>query len=578
MNPIRTRMQRSELTQRIWALRSEFLLALVFTAVINLLMLSPTLYLLQIFDRVLTGYSLFTLIAVTLVLLFFLLVIAFSEWLRTRLLVRTGVKFDEALNQRVFKASFSARLGQDTSSANQALADLAAVRQFATGAGLFAFFDAPWSPVYIAVLYLLHPWAGYIAIVFALLFLGMALLSGRVVQEPLSDTARMGAVENDFVAAKLRNGAVIESMGMLGNLTALWEKYHQRYMKLHRRSHDATARMQSLSKFLQFLLQSLSLGVGAWLVTRGEISPGAMIAVNVLMSRATQPLNVLVSSWRNILSARDAFVRLEALLERYPELNVGIAGPEPSGHIKINGLSALVEGRPEPILKDISLLLPAGTIVGVLGPSGAGKSTLARALLGIWPDTQGDVLLDSVPIQDWNRDDLGPHLGYLPQDVELFEGSIAENVARFAEPDSAQVIAACRRAGVHEMILRFPKGYDTPVGEGGSFLSGGQRQRIGLARALYRDPKILVLDEPNANLDDVGEQAMVQALVEARERGSTVVLITHRRQVVAIMDYVLVLRDGRVALFGRRDEVMASLQAPGSAGAAPAVEQAPKPA
>lgn len=562
-------MQRSELTRRLWALRSEFLLALVFTALINLLMLAPTVYMLQIFDRVMTGQSMFTLVAVTAVFLFFLAVVAFSEWLRCRLLVRTGVKFDAALNQRVFKASFQARLNRDGEGAGQGLADLLAVRQFATGAGLFAFMDAPWTPVYILVLFLLHPWLGFISLVFALLFLGMALLSGRVVQEPLADTARMAATENAFVAAKLRNGGVIESMGMLGNLLALWQKQHQRYMALFRRSHDTTARMQSLGKFLQYLLQSLSLGAGAWLVIRGELSPGAMIASNALMSRATQPLNTLVGSWRNVLSTRTAFLRLENLLERYPEQNVGVAGPAPSGRIELRQLAAHVAGRQTPILQDVSAVFPAGSIIGVLGPSGSGKSTLARALLGIWPETRGDVLYDAVPVAAWNRDDLGPHLGYLPQDVELFEGTIAENVARFGEPDSEQVIEACKRAGVHEMVLRFPKGYDTPVGEGGSFLSGGQRQRIGLARALYRDPKILVLDEPNANLDDVGERAMVQALLDARERGSTVVLITHRRQVVAIMDHILALRDGRVTHFGTRDEVMTALQPAALAGANP---------
>lgn len=553
-------MQRSELTRRLWTLRPEFILALVFTALINLLMLSPTLYMLQVFDRVLTSYSMFTLVAVTLVFLFFLAVVAFSEWLRGRLLVRTGVKFDEALNQRVFKASFSARLNRDAAGSEQGLLDLMTMRQFATGAGLFAILDAPWTPVYIIVLFMLHPWLGYISIVFALLFLGMALLSGRVVQEPLADTARMAATENAFVAAKLRNGPVIEAMGMLENLQSLWQRAHQRYLALSRRSHDTTTRMQSLSKFLQYLLQSLSLGAGAWLVVRGELSPGAMIAANALMSRATQPLNVLVNSWRSVLGARDAFVRLEELLCRYPEQKVGVAGPAPSGRIELRQLSAHVAGRQAPILADISLTLPAGAIIGVLGPSGSGKSTLARALLGIWPETRGDVLYDSVPVQDWNRDDLGPHLGYLPQDVELFEGTIAENVARFGEPVPEQVISACKCAGVHEMILRFPRGYDTPVGEGGGFLSGGQRQRIGLARALYADPKILVLDEPNANLDDVGERAMVQALLDARQRGATVVLITHRRQVVEIMDYIVALRDGKVTHFGTRDEVVAELQ------------------
>lgn len=555
--------ERSELTRVLWGVRQEFAVAVVFSVVVNVLMLTPTLYMLQVFDRVLISHSVYTLLALTLVMLFFFSIMSFSEWMRSRLLVRTGVKLDSLLNSRVFRASFERHLRQSSGRPVQAFSDLVNVRQFLTGNGAFAFMDAPWTPIYILVLFLLHPFLGIVSIVFSLLFVAAAYFSGKVVHEPLEVAGAANMELGAFVQNKLKNAEVVESMGMLGGLRRLWLQRHRKALLLNGYAQDATSRMQAMTKFLRYGQQSLALAAGALLVIEGELTPGAMIAANVLMGRATQPLDVLVSSWRNILSVKDAFLRLEHLLEENPARPVGRAHAPVSGRIEVENLVATVPGRELPILKQLSFSVPSGAVVGVVGPSGSGKSTLARCLMGIWPYAQGQVLLDGESIDRWERDELGPYLGYLPQDVELFEGTIAENVARFGEIDSAKVIEACRRAGIHDMILRFPKGYDTPMGVGGGQLSGGQRQRVGLARAMYGNPRFVVLDEPNANLDEVGEAALVAAIKDLKQCGTTVFLITHRTHVIGVTDHLLVLKDGAIALFGETQEVLALLRGAG---------------
>ena len=323
-----------------------------------------------------------------------------------------------------------------------------------------------------------------------------------------------------------------------------------------------TSRVTAWSKFIRYTQQSFSLAVGAVLVIRGELSPGAMVAANMMMARALSPIDQLVSVWRAFATARAAFVRLEELLKEYPQRDANLRRVAPQGEVVLRDVMAIAPGRESPILKAISFAIPAGTIVAVLGPSGSGKSTLARVIMGIWPNVSGEVLLDGLPIDGWNRIELGPHLGYLPQDIELFEGSIAENIARFGELDSEKVIAAARCAGLHEMILHFPKGYDTPIGEAGSLLSGGQKQRIGLARAVYGDPAVLVLDEPNANLDDAGEAALLRTVQQLKAAGKTIFLVTHRPGIVNIADRILILQDGQLRMDGPRDAVIAALRPP----------------
>jgi ATP-binding cassette subfamily C exporter for protease/lipase len=536
---------RSELSRTLYSFRREFGYALGFTALSNLLMLTPTLYMLQIFDRVMVSYSEFTLYAVTVVLFFFLGVMSFSEWVRARLLVRLGVRLDMGLNPRVFSTAFEMRSHGYESA--QLFKNLTRLRQFLTGAGLFAILDLPWAPAYILVLFLLHPLLGVLAIVFSLILCGVAYVSSQVMKEPLEAADAAQQKENRHLDAKLRHAAVIESMGMLGNLRHAWLRRHLTSLVRGRQGQETQARMQAITGFVRMMQQSLSLAAGALLVVYGEISPGAMIAANALMSRATAPLDALVRSWKDIIAGKKAFLELEDALEEYPPRTAAtVEADTPGAAIRLQNVTARAARRSTPILKGVSLKIPAGTALGVKGPSGSGKSTLARVFLGIWPDMKGEVLLDEVPIRGLNRTELGPILGYLPQDVELFGGTIAENVARFGKINPGLVIEACQQAGVHEMILRFPKGYDTQIGDGGGFLSGGQRQRIGLARAIYGNPRLVVLDEPNANLDEAGDRALLQVVMALKARGSTLVLISHRPQIMAALDCILVVEEGRV--------------------------------
>jgi ATP-binding cassette subfamily C exporter for protease/lipase len=554
--------QRSELTSALWAFKSEFKSVGLFSMVANLLMLVPTLYMLQIYDRVLVSGSELTLLVISLIALFLLGMMAFSEWSRSRVLVRAGVRFDQQLSTRVFNASFESHLGQAQGSPARAFSDLMQIRQFLTGNGIFAFFDAPWTPIYIAVTFFLHPLLGVLAIVFAIIQGALAWFGHRQTVAPAEAAAKAGTDVGIYLQSKLRNAEVIESMGMIDNLRRRWSAAQQSFLERGAEANRTSSRVVALSKFIRYAQQSLSLGAAALLVIDGQISPGAMIASNFLISRALAPIDQMVSTWRQSATALAAFRRLEQLLAENPERDENLTRVAPTGEVTVRNVVATAPGRATPILKGVSLQAAPGTVVVILGPSGSGKSTLARVMMGIWPDVEGEVLLDGLPIQGWNRLELGPHLGYLPQDIELFEGTIAENICRFREVDSQRVIEAARCAGLHEMILRFPKGYDTPMGEAGSLLSGGQRQRIGLARAVYGDPAVIVLDEPNANLDDAGEAALVRTVRELKAKGKTVFLITHRPGAVAVADRLVVLRDGRIVADGPRDAVLAQLRPP----------------
>lgn len=551
---------RSELTATLYMFRKEFLVVGIFSMIANVLMLAPALYMLQVFDRVLVSRSELTLLVVSLMTLFLFAVMAFAEWSRSRLLVRTGVRLDRILSTRVFNASFEANLSQSGAPAQRAFSDLTEIRQFMTGNGIFAFFDSPWAPIYIAVLFLLHPFLGWVAIGFALVQASLAWFGHRRTVVPAEEASRASTEVNIYLQNKMRNSEVVESMGMLAGLRERWQLRHDQYMARQGQAQSLTHRISAISKFVRYCQQSFGLAAGALLVIDGQLTPGAMIAANVLMTRALAPIDMMVNTWRSFISARKAFGRLETLLRAHPERDPALSRVPPTGNVVLNDVVATVDGRAEPILKGVSLQATAGTVTVVLGPSGSGKSTLARVLMGIWPEWQGEVLLDGQPLNGWSRTELGPHLGYLPQDIELFDGTIAENIARFAEVDSNKVIDAARSAGLHEMILRFPKGYDTPMGEAGSLLSGGQRQRVALARALYGDPALIVLDEPNANLDDTGEAALLKAVHELKAKGCAVFLITHRPGAIAAADQLLVLRDGRTQYFGPRDAVIAQLQ------------------
>lgn len=565
--------QRSELTATLWLFRREFMVVGLFSMVANLLMLTPTLYMLQVFDRVMKSQNGLTLIAISLITLFLFGVMAFAEWARSRLLVRAGVRLDEELNSRVFNASFEAALNQAGRNPLQAFTDLTNIRQFLTGNGIFAFFDAPWTPIYLAVVFLLHPFLGWLALAFVVILAGVTYASHRITEASTKGVLQTTTDVNTYVHSKLRNAEVIEALGMLDHLRRRWKNRQSQHLQAAAASQEINRRMQSFSKFVRYSMQSLMLGAGALLAIKGELTMGGMIAANVLMGRALAPIDLIQNSWRAFITARTAFEALEALLRSNPARHARAIHAAPQGHVAIENLVATVTGREQPILHNLTADFPAGDIIAIIGPSGSGKSTLARALVGIWPQSQGRVLLDGESLDSWERSELGPHIGYLPQDIELLEGSIAENIARFGTVDPEKVIDAAKRSGIHDMILRFPKGYDTSMGEAGNMLSGGQRQRIGLARAIYGNPALIVLDEPNANLDDAGEAALIEALRYLKSMGKTVFLITHRMNIIGAVDRILLLVDGQIRRYGPRQEVVAALQSPqppqAAAGAAP---------
>ncbi|NTW53174.1 MAG: type I secretion system permease/ATPase [Chlorobaculum sp.] len=552
---------RSELTRHLWSFRKEFLWVGFFSMIANLLLLTPTLYMLQLYDRVLKGRSELTLIVVTLLMVFLYAIMVVAEWLRSRLLVRGGVRLDEAMNAIVFNASFEKNLKRADANPAEAIADLTAIRQFLTGNGIFAFFDTPWTPIYIGVIFLLQPFLGWISILFCIIQLFVAWYNHKATVEDIERASKAGGESNAYFFSKLRNIEPVHAMGMTGSLRERWLDLHERSLAEHGHAQHKQHQQQAISKFVRYTMQSLTLAAGALMVIEGKMTAGGMIASNVLMSRALQPLDLLIVAWKPFIQARDAFSRLEKLFADFPESASKPSRPAPQGDVRIDGLVATAPGRKEPILHGLDASFPAGTVTAIIGPSGSGKSTLARCLVGAWPEASGSVLYDEEPIQSWEGEALGPHIGYLPQDIELFDGTIAENISRFGQTDPAQVIEAAQRTGIHEAILRFPNGYNSQIGEAGALLSGGQRQRVGLARAMYGNPSVLVLDEPNSNLDDAGERALAQAVGQLKASGKTVFLITHRLNILGAADRVLALRDGRIEHFGPRDGVLEVLNA-----------------
>ncbi len=555
---------RSVLSRQLWTFRREFVWVGIFSLIANVLMLTPTIYMLQVYGRVMKSGSELTLLMVTLFLVFFYGIMAFAEWIRSRLLVRVGVRLDEALNSLVFNASFKAYLNRGKHNVTEAFSDLTNIRQFLTANGMIAFFDTPWTPIYIAVIFLLSPFLGWLSILFAVIQLGLTWQSHRLSTKEIESAAEAGNDSYRYVQSKLRNIEPVHAMGMEGNLQERWFRLHDTSLAKAEQSLDRQHRQQSFGKFVRYTMQSLTLGAGALMVIEGKMAAGSMIAANVLMSKALQPLDLVVATWKPFVQSKTAFGRLEKLLEDFPERHPGTKHQDPLGEVRLEALTASVEGRDTPILHELNAVFPAGRVTVVVGPSGSGKSTLARCVVGVWPKREGRLLIDGEPIESWDRTELGPHIGYLPQDIELFDGTIAENIARFAEVDSEKVIEAAKRTGIHEMILHFPHGYDTQIGEAGGMLSGGQRQRLGLARAMYGNPAILVLDEPNANLDDAGERSLLEAVVNLRNSGKTVILITHRPNVLGAADLLVVMQGGRIIHCGPRDEVLAAMRPVGA--------------
>jgi ATP-binding cassette subfamily C exporter for protease/lipase len=531
----------------------------VFSAVINMLMLMPAIYMLQLYDSVLTSRNEMTLLMLTLIMLGAYAFMGALEYVRSFVLIRVGAQLDMKLNKRVYTAAFEENLKQGNNNAGQALKDLTNLRQFLTGNALFAFFDAPWFPIYIFVIFMFHPALGVFALCGTTILFILAYINEKISHKPLAEANSMAVASTNVASNNLRNAEVIEAMGMLPNIQSRWYKLHSRFLNLQAEASEKAGIVTALSKSFTVALQSLMLGLGALLVLDNSITPGMMIAGSILLGRAVAPVQLLISVWKQIGSTRSAYERLTKLLEQNPARESGMALPKPKGVISVENITAAPPGGKVAVIKGLTFSLAAGEVLGIIGPSGSGKSTLARLLVGVWPAAAGKVRLDGADVYLWNKDELGPHIGYLPQDIELFAGTVSENIARFGEVHADKVILAAKRAGVHELILNMPSGYDTPLGDGGTGLSGGQKQRLGLARAMYDDPSLIVLDEPNSNLDDVGEQALLAAIIDLRKRGKTIVLITHRTSIISATNKLLLLHDGMAKMFGPTNQVIEAL-------------------
>ncbi len=552
-----------ELADAFQDVKRYFIYAGFFSAAVNLLMLVPVIYMLQVYDRVISSGSYSTLAMLTLLMVALTAALGGFEWVRSMILISASNRIEKNLRRRVSDATFKRALitGGMVSNA-QPLNDLSSLRQFLTGNGLFAFFDAPWFPIYVFVMFMFHPMFGYAAIFAGIVMIALAYTTEKVTSKKLQDANTQSTSINNQISGTIKNSEVIAAMGMADDLRHRQEARFDKVLTLQTDASRWAGILQSLSKTFRMVMQSLLLGLGALLALQQEISPGMMIAGSLLLGRALAPIDMLVGTWKGFTLARGQYDRLGQLLAQIPKDAETMSLPEPTGKLSVEQVMVVPPGSKNIVVRGVTMELSPGEALGIVGPSASGKSCLARALLGIWPAYSGKVRLDGADIASWNRSELGPHIGYLPQDIELFDGSISENISRFGDVDPEKVVAAAKTAGVHELILNLPKGYDTVIGGAGGVLSGGQRQRIGLARAIYGSPKYLVLDEPNSNLDDQGERELVEAIRRIKAAGATVIVITHRTMVLQCVDKILVMRDGAAQSFGPRDQVLAALAAP----------------
>ncbi|OBQ89269.1 type I secretion system permease/ATPase [Mesorhizobium sp. AA23] len=543
--------------EALHACRRYFLFAAVFSLAINLLYLASPLYMLQIYDRVVTSGSETTLVMLTLVLLAAFLALAGLDLVRAAILTRASARLDRLLSARILAASVETP--SQGASPSQPIRDFDTFRQVITGSGIHALFDLPWSPIYIGIIFLLHPWLGFFALGSSLLLIAMAVLNEYIVRAPLKQANDLATANYNFTEMSLRNAEVIRAMGMIDGLVRRWGRDRGLALGQQGRASDRAAVMSGLIRFLRLTMQSLILGLGAYLVIERQITGGSMFAASLLLGRGLQPVEQIVGLWRSLILARAALGRVERLLDGGAQGERSFNLPKPSGKVAVEQLSFAIPSLQKVLLRDVSFRLEAGEALGIVGPSGAGKSTLARHLAGIMQPSRGTVRLDGADMTQWGREALGDHIGYLPQDIELFSDTVAANIGRFKTDVDREVIEAARLAGVHEMIIRLPQGYETQIGEGGAVLSGGYRQRIALARAVFGLPNLIVLDEPSSNLDADGDRALAECALELKRRGSTVIIVSHRPSTLANVDKILLLRDGAVEAFGMRNEIVALL-------------------
>lgn len=554
----RNYLRRELMQEFLRSCRYFFGYAFFFSMFVNVLQLTFSIYMLQVYDKVLTSYNLSTLAVITIAAVIALVVLALLEWIRSRLLVRAGIEFDRMLSLPVLNENLkNATVPAGGASAKQGnLRDVQMLRNFLGGNAVFAFFDVPWMPIYFALIFILHPDLGLVAVFGGVMVFVLGFLTERFTRKRLESATMLNAHASNFLGATMRNASIVRSMGMINNVAGRWSKMNDIVIELQTRASRSAGLLHSVSKSLRVGLQVLIYAVGAYLAVTHESTAGVMIAASIVMGRALAPIDQAMATYKQSLEASGAYRRLKKMLDS-PKAPPSMNLPDPVGELSTENLVFAANGRH--IIKGMSFRLPAGQSLAIIGPSAAGKSTLCKLLLGIWAPTGGKVRIDRADIATWDSEKLGPFIGYLPQDVELFAGSIAENIARLGAVDSEKVILAAKLAGVHNMILSLPKGYDTQIGDQGAVLSGGQRQRIGLARALYGNPRVVVLDEPNSNLDEEGEACLLQAVLNLKQLKATVVLVTHKPNILSIVDNIMLVRDGQIAMCGPRQEVLAKL-------------------
>ena len=549
----------SELEKALKKVKSSFIAIGVYSFFLNILMLSSTIYMLAVYDVVMPSKSLDTLLVVTLVILIFFVGMALLEYVRSKILIHVSNKLDAMLNRKIFDATFELAI-RNPGKANAApMRDFNTVKQFLTGSAVFAIFDAPWFPIYLSIMFIFDPIYGFYGLGATIIIILLTIMNGKATKKGLEHSNNMYQKSVEHFSNTVRNVEVVEAMGMKRALFKKWMEKHFEFIETHTQASSTASMYNNASKTFRMMASSLMYGVGALLAINGHISPGMIIAGAVLLGRALAPISQLVASWKTFSNAKISYKRLNDLLLEFDEMEERISLPTPEGKIEFQNIVVVPPLAQKPVIRNVSFTINPGESVGVIGPSAAGKSTLAKAAVGVWPVVNGSVRIDGADIKHYNRDELGEHIGYLPQDIELFEGTIAENIARFRSEDPQKIIEAAKLSGTHDLILNLPNGYETRVGPGGASLSGGQKQRIGLARAVYGMPKMIILDEPNSNLDDAGEYALMMALRILKQKGTTLLFITHRKNLLAIADKIAVVKDGMLSLYGPKDEVLTAL-------------------
>ena len=562
-------VEESELKQTIIKAKKSIFMAGLFSMFINVLMLVPPLYMLQLYDRVLTSRSESTLYMLTLIVIVLFVTMGLLEVVRSRVLVKFGNRFANILSNRIFESTFELANKKPEAASSRLMGDFTQLRQFLTGNGLFAFFDAPWIPIYIIVLFLFHPYFGFFAIFAAITLVAITFLNEYTTKEKMDNANTLNRDSMMQLEANIRNAEVINAMGMKTNVRKKWEEKYFGFLNAQNDASNKAGIWSNLSKTLRMFFQSMILGLGAYLAVNMELSAGMMIAGSIIMGRALAPLDLMIATWKGFSGARMSYKRIDQLLKDFPKNKEYMELPAPKGFISVEGVYAKPPASNKYTLENLNFSINKGDILGVIGASAAGKSTLARIILGVWPVQIGTVRIDGADISQWDREHLGKYIGYLPQDIELFSGTISENIARFNEVDSQKVIEAAMKAGVHEMILRLPEGYDTVIGSGAVVLSGGQRQRIGLARAIYDNPVFVVLDEPNSNLDEQGELALLKTVEELKQSGTTVVIITHRPNILKVTNKILIMNSGKVERYATTEEILGAVAKQNQAAQAP---------